>query len=105
MNPDPSIPIIIIGEIHRLESLGYVGLLGSKYLAEALTTLDPETGNRVTFVNIDPAQGWAVVAYGGPDREVKCKFLKDIDLGWVYDGLETAGIGSLRLWEVRRIRP
>ena len=79
---------LIISELRRLEGAGYVGLLGFKYLAPALTTPDPETGYRVTFININPTEGWAIVAWGPPDGEVKYKFLRDVEEGWAYDGVE-----------------
>ena len=80
---------LITSELLRLEGAGYVGLLGFKYLAPALTAPDPETGYRVTFININPTAGWAIVACGPDGDEVKYRFLRGIDRGWVYDGVET----------------
>ena len=79
----------IIEELARLESAKHVGLLGTKYLSSNLTTPDKD-GNRVTFININPAEGWAMVAWGPTDGESKYKFLRDVDAGWVYDGVENA---------------
>ena len=42
--------------------------------------------SQVTFININPAGGWAIVAWGPPNGEVKYKFVRDVDNGWVYDG-------------------
>lgn len=79
---------LIAAELHRLESLGYIGLLGRKYLSPNLTTPDPKSGKRVRAVNISPKAGWAIVAYGKPGEEMKHKFLRDVGTGWVYDGIE-----------------
>jgi hypothetical protein len=78
----------VVEELCRLEDAGYVGLLGIKYLSPNLTAPAPRTGNRVTFININPAKGWAIVAWGPPDGEVKHKFLKDSEGQWHYDGVE-----------------
>jgi hypothetical protein len=78
----------IISELVRLESLNYVGLFGVKYLSSNLTTSDPKTGNRVRAINLAPAKGWAIVAWGPPGDEVKHKFIRDLNEGWVYHGLE-----------------
>ena len=80
---------LIIDELTRLEAAGYVGLLGTKYLSENLTTPDPSTGNRVTFINTNPAEGWAIIAFGPDGEEVKYKFLRDIEGQWLHDGVET----------------
>jgi len=85
---DASPQNLIIEELHRLETAGYVGLLGTKYLSEAVTTPDKETGNRVLAINVHPAAGWAIVAWGPEGDEAKYKFIRDVDRGWVYDGLE-----------------
>ena len=77
----------IIDELARLEFLGYIGLVGKKYLSEGLLTPD-DLGNRVRAINLAPAKGWAIVAYGKPGEELKHKFLKNVDRGWVYDGVE-----------------
>ena len=87
---NPALQTLIIEELARLEAANYVGLLGTKYLPKALTTPDPDTDCRVTFININPAGGWAIVAFGPDGEEVKYKFLRDVDNGWVYDGVETA---------------
>lgn len=87
---NPAFQTLIIKELARLEFLGYVGLLGTKYLSNDLTNPDPETGCRITFVTINPKTGWAIVAFGPPDGEQKYKFLRDVETGRVYDGLETA---------------
>jgi len=79
---------LILAELHRLEAAGYVGLLGKKYLSPNLTTPEKD-GSRVTFINIHAEAGWAVVAWGPPDGEVKYKFLRDVKAGWVHDGVET----------------
>ena len=84
---------LIIEELARLESLDYVGLLGIKYLSSSVTAPDPQ-GNRVTFININPAEGWAVIAYGPDGDEQKYKFLRDVDRGWVYDGVETGELAD-----------
>jgi len=84
----------IIEDLTRLEAAGYLGLLGVKYLSENLTTPDPKSGNRVTFININPAEGWAVIAYGPDGDEQKYKFLRDVDRGWVYDGVETGELAD-----------
>ena len=77
----------IIEELARLESLNYVGLMGTKHLSETVASPDTE-GNRVTFINFAPQEGWAIVAYGPPDGEVKYKFIRDVETGWLYDGEE-----------------
>jgi hypothetical protein len=87
MTPDHQ--TLIVSELHRLESLNYVGLLGTKYLSSTLTATDDD-GNRVRAININPAGGWAIVAYGRRGEEQKHKFLKDIEGGWHFDGVETA---------------
>lgn len=80
----------VVEELHRLEAAGYVGLLGVKYLSENLATPDAD-GNRVTFISLAiPAEGWAIVAFGPDGEEQKYKFLRDVDNGWVYDGVEKA---------------
>ena len=78
---------LIITELTRLESLNFMGLLGIKYLTEALTTPD-NRGNRVRAVNINPDNGWAIAAFGKPGEEKKHKFVKDIGGRWHYDGVE-----------------
>jgi len=60
---------VITDDYARQESLGYVGLLGTEYLSPNLTTPDKD-GNRVTFININTAQGWPVVAWG-QEREAE----------------------------------
>ena len=84
---NPALQTLIIEELDRLEFEGHNGLLGRKYLSDALTTPDAQ-GSRVTFININPAGGWAIVAWGPPRDDVKYKFLKEVDQGWVYDGIE-----------------
>ncbi len=79
---------LIIPELARLESLGYVGLLGCKYVSPELTTPDSETGCPVRAINVAPAKGWAIVAWGPPGGEVKFKFLRDMAGRWHYDGVE-----------------
>jgi len=79
---------LIIAELARLEAANYVGLLGVKYLSESVTIPDAETGCRVRAINIQPVAGWAIVAFGKSDEEVKHKFLRDLETGWVYDGVE-----------------
>jgi hypothetical protein len=78
---------LIISELFRLESLNYIGLLGTKYLSSEVTTPDNH-GNRVTFINIQPNAGWAIVAFGPDSGEAKHKFLRDLNDGWVYGGVE-----------------
>jgi hypothetical protein len=84
---NPHLQTLIIDELHRLEAANYMGLLGTKYLSPDLTASDSD-GQRVTFININPAGGWAIVAFGKPDEEVKYKFLRDIGERWHYDGVE-----------------
>ena len=87
LKPSPHHVTAIIEELSRLEAANYVGLLGTKYLFPELTTPDSE-GQRVTFINLNPAGGWAVVAWGPDGGEVKYKFLRDIEARWHYDGIE-----------------
>jgi len=77
----------IAEELSRLESLNYVGLLGVKYLSSSVTTPDTD-GNRVVAVNLNPAEGWAVAVWGPTGEEQKHRFLRDVEQGWVHDGLE-----------------
>lgn len=88
MNP-PHLQTVIIEELARLESLGYIGLIGRKYLSSEVTTPD-SYGNRVRAINLNSKAGWAIVAYGKPGEEQKYKFLRDTQEGWVYDGVEAA---------------
>jgi hypothetical protein len=78
---------LIISELTRLESLNYVGLLGSKYLSDDVLSPDDE-GNRVRAINLAPAEGCAIVVYGKPGEEQKHKFFRDIKGKWNYDGVE-----------------
>ena len=85
----PKVTRPVIAELARLETAGYIGLLGTKYLSSTLTSPDTD-GNRVTFININPTAGWAIVAYGPDGDEQKHNFLRDVEEGWIYDGEEKA---------------
>ena len=83
----PERQTVIATELVRLEVDGYVGLLGKKYLSPIVTTLDSQ-GKRVAFININPEDGWAIVAFGPDGGEMKHLFVKDADGTWTYGGVE-----------------